>query len=191
MSGTTIEKIVGTNGNDFKDSTSANESFDLKRGFDLITVDISKTGNYQNFGEDIINLTKGENLTVLVKISSIANYSYNNSHNFFTTLVKGNDLSVNFHYKSSEMDKPFDFGTLTFKNFVSSNVVGSNGYVNILIKEYDESDDATGNYWSYNLNEGTVSYKEKVGTKDEKFVLNENIFNKLIDEYKKNEKFCL
>ena len=89
MAETTIERIVGNNGKDVEQSTSANESFDLKRGFDLITVDISKTGNYQNFGEDIINLTQGENLTVLVKISSIANYSYNNSHNFFTTSIKG------------------------------------------------------------------------------------------------------
>ena len=159
MSGTTIERIVGTNGNDSTKSTSANESFDLKRGFDLITVDI--TGG-EKFGDDVINLTKGENLTVLVKIPADFHYEqhYPYPDNLFTISAEGNDLRVHFNYikSASEVD---DYGTLTFKNFVSSDVVGQNGYVNILLKEYDGSG-ATGKYWNYNLNEGTVSYYQGV-----------------------------
>lgn len=158
MAETTIEK-VGTNGNDSKESTIDNEYFDLKRGFDLITVDI--TGG-EKFGDDVIHLTKGENLTVLVKIPDDFHYEQHSPYpdNLFTISAKGNDLCVHFNYikSASEVD---NYGTLTFKNFVSSDVVGPNGYVNILLKEYDGSG-ATGKYWNYNLNEGTVSYYQGV-----------------------------
>lgn len=109
--------MTGTIFSDIVSSTEANEKFTLKTGNNVINVDIT-----QPCGDDVINLTKGENLTININ----GNEGYNGGN--YTTTVQGKDYVLTF-YSESNLDESSRLGSLRLKNFAKVNGVGNNGSV--------------------------------------------------------------
>ncbi len=98
----------------------------------LIDIDFSNP-----FNDRIINVNKGENLTIRFNYEIPENY---NIGDFYSVTTNGKDLTYTFYNKFNVTtdengklveNKDAKIGSVTIKGFVTKNVVGDNGSINL------------------------------------------------------------
>ena len=151
-----LTKTVGKSKNkhqELKTSEDAGITINAGTGDDTITgskySDTITAGTGENtikilntaFGNDTINLTKGEKLTL-----DMSAYDDINS---------AEDLKEKVKVSGKNLVITTDNGTITLKNFAKSNVVGANGEVKVLLKKATDTEPAV--YADLNIDE-VLSY---------------------------------
>ncbi len=118
--------VKAGNGNDYIYAGAGNDVITGGSGVNTIdfnTIKLPFEESAKPMGHDIVNLTKGETLTLDCT-----------SKTAFEADIVGKDVVVSFGVNES----------ITLKNFASKDVVGSNGSVNLLVSNPDyDKDDAT------------------------------------------------
>lgn len=118
--------VKAGNGNDYIYAGAGNDVITGGSGVNTIdfnTIKLPFEESAKPMGHDIVNLTKGETLTLDCT-----------SKTAFEADIVGKDVVVSFNENES----------ITLKNFASKDVVGSNGSVNLLVSNPDyDKDDAT------------------------------------------------
>lgn len=117
------DTIVAGAGNDTVTGGLGNDTYTLGAGINAINIDASTL-----FGDDVINLTKGERLAVYISNDIAGQVEDGVAAPRF--VKSGNDIKLTI-YKNNEgtVDKTKVQGTITFKNAAAQDVVGDAGNI--------------------------------------------------------------
>lgn len=142
-------------GNDVITGSKYSDTITGGAGNNIVNVDVSK-----EFGNDVIALTKGENLTINVTGYGTPSSVEDINHLLYSyrTSVEGKDLVIKFYDKEWSDDSKTLMGSLRIKDFATKNGVGEDGSLILKYGEYATFDLTKEEYNIKGLPEGATDH---------------------------------